>query len=92
MFAQDIQLTDKELWQQFQTAFASGNYSGALDILKNPQLKDKALTAEVLNALTAYVVQIEETSDPNFKADRIPCQVSQPTGQSIGQVWFEVTG
>lgn len=92
MFAQDIQLTDKALWQQFQTTYASGNYAEALEILKNPQLRNKGLTADVLNALTDYVVHIQNTTDPDFKADRIPCQVSQPTGQSIGQVWFEVTG
>ena len=89
---QDIQLTDKELWGQFQTMCQAGDYAGALTLLQNTQLSSKALTAEMLNALTDYIVQIQNTSDPSFKQDRIPCQAEQPTQQNIGEIWFEVTG
>ena len=88
---QDIQLKDRELWGQFQAMCQSGDYSGALAFLQNTQLSGKALTAEMLNALTDYIVQIQNTSDPSFKQDRIPCQAEQPT-QNTGEVWFEVTG
>ena len=88
---QDIQLKDKELWGQFQAMCQSGDYAGALTLLQNTQLSGKGLTAEMLNALTDYIVQIQNISDPSFKQDRIPCQAEQPT-QNTGEVWFEVTG
>ena len=86
----DIQLTDKELWAQFQSLYQSGDYTSALAMLQNTQLKNKALTADILNALTDYIVQVENLNDSTFKMDKIPCQAIQPT-QSTGQVWFEVT-
>lgn len=86
----DIQLTDKELWIQFQSLYQSGVYASAIAFLQNVQLNNKALTADVLNAITAYLVQVENLNDSTFKADKIPCQANQPT-QSTGQVWFEVT-
>ena len=86
----DIQLTDKELWAQFQSLYKSGDYANALAILQNTQLNNKALTADILNVLTDYIVQVENFNDSSFKADKIPCQVNQPT-QSTGQVWFQVT-
>ena len=86
----DIQLTDKELWVQFQSLYKSGDYANALAMLQNTQLKNKALTADILNALTDYIVQVEQFNDSTFKTDKILCQVNQPT-QSTGQVWFEVT-
>lgn len=86
----DIQLTDKELWAQFQSLYQSGDYTSALALLQNTQLNNKALTADILNALTDYIVQVESLNDSTFKADKIPCQAIQPT-QSTGQVWFEVT-
>lgn len=86
----DIQLTDKELWAQFQSLYQSGDYASALAMLQNIQLKNKTLTADIFNALTDYIVQVEQLNDLTFKTDKILCQVNQPT-QSTGQVWFEVT-
>ena len=86
----DIQLTDKELWAQFQSLYQSGDYANALAMLQNTQLKNKALTADILNALTDYIFQVEQLNDSTFKTDKILCQVNQPT-QSTGQVWFQVT-
>ena len=88
---QDIQLKDKELWGQFQAMCQSGDYAGALTLLQNTQLRNKALTADVLNVVTSYIVQIENLNDSSFKQDRIPCQAEQPI-QNTGEVWFEVTG
>ena len=86
----DIQLTDKELWAQFQSLYQSGDYASALSLLQNAQLTNKALTADVLNAITAHLVQVENLNDSTFKADKPPVQANQPT-QTTGQLWFQVT-
>lgn len=85
----DIQLTDKDLWAQFQSLYQSGDYASALSLLQNAQLTNKALTADVFNTITSYLVQVENLNDSTFKQDKIPCQAEQPT-QSTGEVWFEV--
>ena len=86
----DIQLTDKELWAPFQSLYQSGDCASALAMFQNTQLNNKALTADILNVLTDYIVQVEQLNDSTFKTDKILCQVNQPT-QSTGQVWFEVS-
>ena len=86
----DIQLTDKELWAQFQSLYQSGDYASALSLLQNSQLSGKSLVADVLNATTSYLVQVENLNDPDFKADKPVVQSSQPV-QSTGQLWFQVT-
>ena len=86
----DIQLTDKELWAQFQSLYQSGDYVNALTLLQNSQLSGKSLIADVLNATTDYLVQVENLNDPDFKADRAIVQSSQPV-QSAGYLWFQVT-
>ena len=86
----DIQLTDKELWAQFQSLYQSGDYASALSLLQNSQLSGKSLIADVLNAITDYLVQVENFNDPDFKADRPIVQSSQPV-QSTGYLWFQVT-
>lgn len=85
----DIQLSDKSLWQQITTAWNLKRYDTVLALLKDAQLNKKVLNAEGLNALTDLVVQLENTSDPTFKQNKIPCQAQQPTQQS-GEVWFQV--
>ena len=86
----DIQLTDKELWAQFQSLYQSGDYVNALTLLQNSQLSGKSLIADVLNATTDHLVQVENLNDPDFKADKPVVQSSQPV-QSTGQLWFQVT-
>lgn len=86
----DIQLTDKELWAQFQSLYQSGDYASALSLLQNTQLTNKGLTADVLNAITAHLVQVENLNDSTFKADKPLVQANQPT-QTTGQLWFQVT-
>ena len=86
----DIQLTDKELWAQFQSLYQSGDYVNALTLLQNSQLSGKGLVADVLNAITDYLVQVENLNDPDFKADRAVVQSSQPV-QATGYLWFQVT-
>ena len=86
----DIQLTDKELWAQFQSLYQSGDYVNALALLQNSQLSGKSLIADVLNATTDHLVQVENLNDPDFKADRPVVQSSQPV-QAAGHLWFQVT-
>ena len=86
----DIQLTDKELWAQFQSLYQSGDYASALSLLQNSQLSGKGLVADVLNTTTDYLVQVENLNDPDFKADRAVVQSSQPV-QAAGYLWFQVT-
>ena len=86
----DIQLTDKELWAQFQSLYQSGDYASALTLLQNSQLSGKGLVADVLNTITDYLVQVENLNDPDFKADKAVVQSSQPV-QSTGYLWFQVT-
>ena len=86
----DIQLTDKELWAQFQSLYQSGDYASALSLLQNSQLSGKGLVADVLNATTDYLVQVENLNDPDFKADRAVVQSSQPV-QAAEYLWFQVT-
>ena len=90
MNCKDIQLTDKELWAQFQSLYQSGDYASALSLLQNSQLSGKSLIADVLNATTDYLVQVENLNDPDFKADRAVVQSSQPV-QFTGHLWFQVT-
>ena len=86
----DIQLTDKELWAQFQSLYQSGDYVNALALLQNSQLSGKSLIADVLNATTDHLVQVENLNDPDFKADRAVVQSSQPV-QAAGYLLFQVT-
>ena len=90
MNCKDIQLTDKELWAQFQSLYQSGDYTSAFSLLQNSQLSGKGLVADVLNAITDYLVQVENLNDPDFKADKVVVQSSQPV-QSTGYLWFQVT-
>ena len=92
----DIQLTDKELWEQFQAKYQAGEYADALALLQtltpNSEVEGgyKGLVAKALNSLTDYIVQVENLNDSTFKADRPPVRVNQPT-QTTGQLWFQVT-
>lgn len=86
---QDIHLEDKDEWAQFQSLYQAGSYTEAIALLKEAQLALKSLTAINLNTLTNFIVQVEGLSDPSFKANKIPCQTTQPT-QNIGEVWFQI--
>lgn len=87
----DIQLTDKQLWGQFQIAFQQGDFATALALLNNTQLKNKALTAEYLNALTNCIVQVEQLNDPDYANDRIRVEQQIPTDLNSGEVYFDWT-
>ena len=92
----DIQLTDKELWKQFQAKYQAGEYADALTLLQtltpNSEVEGgyKGLIAKALNTLTDYIIRVENLNDSTFKADRPLVQVKQPT-QNTGQLWFQIT-
>lgn len=60
MKVQDIHTTDSTLWQQYVQAFAAGQYSTAIAILKNAQLDSKTMTANVFNEANNCVANMEE--------------------------------
>lgn len=87
----DIQIDDKTKWQQYQGYWKDGHFTNTLGMLSDEQLAKKGLTAKLLNDLTDYLVQIQNTKDDTFKQDNIPVQETQPT-QNDGEIWFQVTG
>lgn len=87
----DIQIDDKTKWGQYQQYWKNGNFTNTLGMLSDERLAKKGLTAKLLNDLTDYLVQIQNTKDDTFKQDNIPVQETQPT-QNDGEIWFQVTG
>ncbi len=87
----DIQIDDKTKWGQYQGYWKDGYFTNTLGMLSDEQLAKKGLTAKLLNDLTEYLVQIQNTKDDTFKQDNIPVQETQPT-QNDGEIWFQVTG
>ena len=86
---EDIHLADKAKWRQFVTLWQNGSYDAAINLLSDVELKDKIVNAEVLNAITSQIVQLEENNDPTFKADVIKVSPTPPTGIKQGEVYFE---
>ena len=87
----DIQIDDKTKWNQYQGYWKDGYFTNTLGMLSDEQLAKKGLIAKLLNDLTDYLVQIQNTKDDTFKQDNIPVQETQPT-QNDGEIWFQVTG
>lgn len=87
----DIQIDDKTKWGQYQQYWKNDDFTNTLGMLSDEQLAKKGLTAKLLNDLTEYLVQIQNTKDDTFKQDNIPVQEAQPA-QSNGEIWFQVTG
>lgn len=87
---QDIQISDSTLWQQIKQAWADGQYSTAIELLKNSNLQNKVLNADVLNALTSKLVEVQELNDPTYSADRIQVVRQAPEDMSTGEVYFEI--
>lgn len=87
----DIQIDDKTKWGQYQQYWKNDDFTNTLGMLSDEQLAKKGLIAKLLNDLTDYLVQIQNTKDDTFKQDNIPVQETQPT-QNDGEIWFQVTG
>ena len=52
----DIQLTDKELWEQFQAKYQAGEYADALALLQKPNQNNEAYVWEKYDISGSYVV------------------------------------
>lgn len=88
---QDSHLADKELWQNFKSLWAAGNYESALEILQNAQLANKIVNAAVFNDITDTIVEREEAQDASFKQDIIKVATTPPTDIQNGEVYFQLT-
>ena len=89
---QDIHLEDKALWNQLQTAWEQGDYTTALNVLKNASLNDKQLNAAAINALTTELLSLQAQSDPSFKTGTIVVASEPPSDLAVGKVYFRLIG
>ena len=89
---QDIHLEDKALWNQLQTAWEQGDYTAALNVLKNASLSDKQLNAAAINAITAELTRLQNQKDTGFKQDKIVVSAEPPADLADGQVYFKLIG
>ena len=89
---QDIHLEDKALWNQLQTAWEQGDYTAALNVLKNASLSDKQLNAAAINALTTELLSLQAQSDPSFKTGQIVVASEPPSDLAVGKVYFRLIG
>ena len=89
---QDIHNEDKTLWNQLQTAWEQGNYTAALNVLKNASLSDKQLNAVAINALTTELLSLQAQSDPSFKTGKIVVASEPPSDLAVGKVYFRLIG
>ena len=89
---QDIHLEDKALWNQLQTAWEQGDYTAALNVLKNASLADKQLNAAAINALTTELLSLQAQSDPSFKTGTIVVASEPPSDLAVGKVYFRLIG
>lgn len=75
MRRQDIHLSDVDLRNQFVSLFLAGDYIGAFSILNdNPQLDSKKFVAEILNMLSAKIMNIQDlyyTNVDDFLASEV---------------------
>lgn len=87
---QDLHLSDVGLNTQFKRYMAAGQYEAALTILQNDQLTDKTVVAALFNYVTSRIVEVQSTSDPTFKQDKIKVATEPPAGMTSGQVYFKL--
>ena len=89
---QDIHLEDKALWNQLQTAWEQGDYTTALNVLKNASLADKQLNAAAINAITAELTRLQNQKDTGFKQDKIVVSAEPPANLADGKIYFHLIG
>ena len=87
---QDLHLSDVNLNTQFKQYMSTGQYEAALAILQNDQLTDKTVVASLFNYVTGRIVEIQSTSDPTFKQDKIKVATQPPADMTSGQVYFKL--
>lgn len=89
---QDIHLEDKAMWNQLQTAWEQGDYTAALNVLKNASLSDKQLNAAAINAMTTELIRLQNQKDSGFKQDKIVVSSEPPAELADGGVYFRLIG
>ena len=89
---QDIHLEDKALWNQLQTAWEQGDYTTALNVLKNASLTGKQLNAAAINAMTTELLRLQNQKDTGFKQDKIVVSAEPPVDLADGKVYFRLIG
>ena len=89
---QDIHLEDKALWNQLQTAWEQGDYTAALNVMKNASLSDKQLNAEAINSITAELTRLQNQKDVDFKTNKIKVETEPPSDLAVGKVYFRLIG
>lgn len=89
---QDIHLEDKALWNQLQIAWEQGDYTAALNVLKNANLTDKQLNAAAINALATELLRLQSQADTGFKQDKIVVSAEPPADLADGKVYFRLIG
>ena len=63
----DIQLTDKELWEQFQTKYQAGEYADALALLQTLNPNSEAYVWEKYDAVVATYSEKQGTVEDGFE-------------------------
>ena len=87
---QDIHIDDVGLNIQFKQYMSAGQYEAALAILQNNQLTDKTVIAVLFNYVTGRIVEVQSTSDPTFKDNKIKVASTAPSGLVSGNVYFNL--
>lgn len=87
---QDLHLSDVDLNTQFKQYMGNGQYEEALTVLQNDQLTDKTVVAALFNYVMNRVVEVQSTSDPTFKQDKIRVATEPPNDMTSGQVYFKL--
>lgn len=89
---QDIQIQDKEEWENLQSLWANGRYTEAIAVLEEASIKYKWLDANTFNELTNFIVQVENLNDPSFKSNLPLTAPNPPQNPSNGNIWFQTVG
>ena len=87
---QEINLSDRASRQTLVDAWENNNYTQVQIALQPFVTKQKAAVASVFNDITNAVYELENNSDPTWKADRIQVASSAPSGLANGEVYFEL--
>lgn len=87
---QEIHLSDETLRESFIQHWENNEYSDCISILEEEQLENKEFLADIFNTITSYILNLENNSDPSFKANRIIVSAGAPSGLSSGSVWFQI--
>ena len=87
---QDIHIDDVGLNSQFKQYMSAGQYEAALAILQNNQLTDKTVISALFNYVTGRIVEVQSTSDPTFKDNKIKVASTTPSGMTSGNVYFNL--